>query len=536
MVVRPAMPELPSERTAGRLLGRVLTTKDLVVIFAAAVMFVANAAAIQPAGPAAFAWWVLGCVCFFVPSILIIGMLGLAMPGEGSIYLWVRKALGPFWGFVAGFCAWWPVGLVMVSVGTTMLGFAGYVFPESVGSWAVETQGIAIIAFLLATGFLSSLRLRQIQNVVNVLFIGCLAGIALLVIAAAVHMLSGHHAEVDPAQWSAYRPSSTTGVGASNWSFFGLVILGLIGVEVPLNMGAEFKRPASVFRHLLWGGLIVMVGYILVTWAIMVTVPVEATGGSLTAPLPMVVSIVFGHTAATIVAVLFAVWMFIVGTVYNYSFGRLLFVASLDRVLPAGLAKLNHRRMPANAQWTQIWIAVAFSAVIFVLLPVIGIGGSPADIQAKVNALTQASITVVWCVSILILFVTALIIKRRHPEVLARFWLGRRGPLWVCCVAGGFTTLVGVAATLSGSWTPLIPNDSAYFSVFDAKIYWGTWSWWLSAITAVSFASAVVMSLVGRRSARHQRSAFPEPANEIAEHGPNRVDASASPSDLSGSP
>jgi hypothetical protein len=153
---------------------------------------------------------------------------------------------------------------------------------------------------------------------------------------------------------------------------------------VPLTMGAEIKRTRSVYQHLLWGGLVVMAVYLLATWAIMVTVPAAATGGSVTVPLPMVVSFVFGSAAGKLLALMFAAWMFVVGAVYNYSFGRLLFVPSLDHVLPASLARLSRRRVPVTAQWTQILLAVGWSALIFVVLPVVGIGGSPADTQTKV--------------------------------------------------------------------------------------------------------------------------------------------------------
>ena len=34
-----------------------------------------------------------------LPTALMIGELASAMPAEGGYYVWVRRALGPFWGF-----------------------------------------------------------------------------------------------------------------------------------------------------------------------------------------------------------------------------------------------------------------------------------------------------------------------------------------------------------------------------------------------------------------------------------------------------
>src|SRR5213075_893655 len=52
---------------------------------------------------------------------LVTAQLGQMFPQEGSLYVWTQKALGPFWGFFAGFCAWWPGILVMVATGDAVV-------------------------------------------------------------------------------------------------------------------------------------------------------------------------------------------------------------------------------------------------------------------------------------------------------------------------------------------------------------------------------------------------------------------------------
>src|ERR1700689_171218 len=37
-----------------------------------------------------------------LPTTLMIGELASAIPAEGGFYVWVRRALGPFWGFQEG--------------------------------------------------------------------------------------------------------------------------------------------------------------------------------------------------------------------------------------------------------------------------------------------------------------------------------------------------------------------------------------------------------------------------------------------------
>src|SRR6476619_3449475 len=140
--------EFISERIAGGMLPRVLNTFDMVAIFVSIVLFITNAAVVQSAGPAAFGWWIIGFLAFLIPGAIVTGQLGLMFPGEGSIYLWTQKAFGPFWGFFAGFCAWWPGVLVMVATGTAVLAFLGFAFP-AVAGWPVQAQGGLIVAMIV---------------------------------------------------------------------------------------------------------------------------------------------------------------------------------------------------------------------------------------------------------------------------------------------------------------------------------------------------------------------------------------------------
>src|SRR5438105_3303240 len=147
--------QLVSERVAGGILPRVLTSFDMVAIFVAIVLFITNAAVIQSAGPPAFGWWIVGFLVFLIPGAIVTGQLGRMFPGEGSIYLWTNKAFGSFWGFFAGFCAWWPGVLVMVATGTVVFAFLGYVFPDQIVSLDIRLQGIVSTLFILFSAVIS---------------------------------------------------------------------------------------------------------------------------------------------------------------------------------------------------------------------------------------------------------------------------------------------------------------------------------------------------------------------------------------------
>jgi hypothetical protein len=72
----------------------------------------------------------------------------------------------------------------------------------------------------------------------------------------------------------------------------------------------------------------------------------------------------------------------------------------------------------------------------------------------------------------------------------------------VCSVIGGVGSLIGISATLPGSWTPLISNSAGSVTWAGATISYGTWFWWVAGITIVSLLVAVVLYPAARRTAR----------------------------------
>ena len=504
--------ELLSERVAGGILPKVLNSFDMVAIFVAIVLFITNAAVIQTAGPTAFGWWLLGFVAFLIPGAIVTGQLGLMFPGEGSIYLWTHKAFGAFWGFFAGFCAWWPGVLVMVATGTIVIGYLGYVLPGTVGSWSVQVQGLAIAAFVLLSAVLAVLRFRVTQNIVNAVFVLYALAIGLMLVGGIAYLAGGHHAQVNPADLAAWAPSKPTGINFSNWTFFGLVILALLGVEVPLNMGVEIKDARSITRYLVFGSLAVMAAYLIATWGIMVVVPADGSSAQVTA-VAAVVGIALGDGLGKLVALILAGFFLFITVVYNYSFARLIFVSGLDRRLPRAMSHVNASRVPDVAVWVQTAVAAVFTLLAFVVLPTLGTGGGkPVDVQTRIYDVLQAAVTVIWCASMVVLFVDVLIIVRRYADVFERRRLASPAVFWLCSVVGALAALIGIVSTLSGSWTPLISNDAGTVSVAGAKISYGDWFYWVAGIAVVSMVVGAVLFLVGRRTAAAVPRARVQPA------------------------
>src|SRR5437763_16969646 len=244
---------LRSERIAGGILPRVLNSFDMVAIFVAIVLFISNSAVMAGgAGPSAYTYWILGFITFLIPGAIVTGQLGLMFPGEGSIYVWTSKAFGAFMGFFAGFCAWWPGVLVMIATGDAVVSL----IQQLNGNFLTEAwqQGLVIVAVIAFSFLLSILRFRVTQNFVNIVFVAYGGAILLIGLAGVLWLVTGHKANTDLSF-----QTGSWGLNSGNFTFYGLVILALLGVEVPLNMGVETNDARAIPRYLFWGSAVVIV-------------------------------------------------------------------------------------------------------------------------------------------------------------------------------------------------------------------------------------------------------------------------------------
>jgi glutamate:GABA antiporter len=475
-----------SEKVAPTLVGRVLSSFDLVVIFVALVLFIPNASTVQFAGSASYVFWVIGFLTFLIPGAFVTAQLGRMFPEEGSLYVWTHKALGSFWGFFAGFAAWWPGVLVMILSGSLVVSLAQAINANLfTRPWQ---QGLIVLAVLWFSCLLGTLRFRLTQNYVNVQFMLYSACLVLIGISGFVWLAKGHHA----ANSFALHGASLSGWG--QWTFFSTVVLALLGIEVPLNMGAEIKSDRSIKRYLFWGCLVVIVAYLWATFANMVVVPVGKNNA--TYGIVQTVQIALSHTLGSVVAFVL-VLIFISDTVvYNYSFARLMFVSGLEHRLPRQFGRVNQNKVPANAVLAQTVIASVATAIIY-----FPIQSASSNYATKVYLVLLAAVTVVWCTSMVLLFSDVFFVRRWFPD---KFKEVQRTPWGVLALCGVVGVLADAAAVVLLFWAPWAP-------IFTK----GGWDLAVGAITVVSLGVGLAIYFISERG----RSERVGPAVATAETG-----------------
>lgn len=478
---------LPSERIAGGILPKVLNSFDMIAIFVAIVLFITNAPGVAAAGSVGYIYWILGFVAFLVPGAIVTGQLGLMFPGEGSIYLWTHKAFGKFMGFFAGFCAWWPGILSIIVPGVVVVTFIqhlGSLFNASLltDPWQ---QGLVILLVLGLSLVLSLIRFRVTQNIISTVFVAYGAGILLIGIAALIWLFTGHKPTSDlGGTWGISFGSN------GNFTIFGFVILALLGIEVPLNMGVEINDVRSITRYLLWGSIVVMAAYLIATFGVMMVVPLKDQAS--TTALAEAIQIGFGP-AGTALAVIFD--LIIIGaflfnaSVFNYSFGRLLFISGLDRRLPAVMSKVNSQKVPWVAVVVQTIIAGVFAAGIFIVAPLLPTGIKSADLANIMYYVILAGTNLIWTLSMCILFVDVIIIRRKYHETFASIRLAPDWVFYLCAAFGLIASGVGFYATVTAPWIALIDVVR--------------WDAWVIGIALVSLVIGVIVYFIGQATAKN---------------------------------
>ncbi len=429
---------LRSERIAGGILPKTLNTFDMVAVFVAIVLFITNSPGIASAGPVAYIYLVVGFLTFLITGAVVTGQLGRMFPKEGSIYVWTNKAFGPFWGFFAGFCAWWP------------------------GIFVIMVCGSLVSTF----------------NLVNIVFIAYGAAIVLIGLAGLLWLVAGHGSQTNLA-FNGGGWALTFG-STGNFTIFGFVILALLGIEVPLNMGVEVTSERAVTRYLIWGPIVVMVAYLITTFGVMTAVP--AAGQSNLWAMVDAIQNGFGGVGkvlAVIVDVIMIGWGLYAALVYNYSYGRLLFVSGLDRRLPPVMGKVNAARVPWVAVLVQSIIVAVLAVAIYMIIPYIA-GTNPANLANLMYYILFAAITVIWCISMIFLFIDIIVIRYKYHEA---FTGARLAPDWVfylCSVVGLLASGVGLYATVTAPWVPSLINAAG-------------WDIWIAGIVVLSLIAAAAI-------------------------------------------
>jgi len=261
-------------------------------------------------------------------------------------------------------------------------------------------------------------------------------------------------------------------INPGNISLFGLVTLAYLGIESPLNMGGEIAEAGLAGRgkrkiitgHLLWGTLLVFIGYFVATFADLV---VEGpSNGATPYALASTVFTSLGQIPGFILIICLISFFVFSAVTYNLTYARLLLVGGIDGRLPVGVGKLNRSRVPANAIIFQTIVAMAITAIMFFIIPYVVQLGGPANLSTEVYNVTLAASTLVWAFSTLFLFINLTKFYLRDPKTFNKQRIFPRPVIIISVVLGSLSCILAFIGTLFFSWIPsLITNDKWWYII-----------------------------------------------------------------------
>lgn len=461
---RPMLAEvIPS-----RVLPRQLTRFDMVTIYFALIFGSYGAAQLASVGGwASVPMLLIAVVTFLVPCALASYELGTLFPGEGGVYVWAQKTLGPVHGFIAGWLGWVPIFLLLPLGATTVIAHIQFAFGAT---WPLWAQVVGQLFVVNVVSGISLLRLKFSQAYIRMLFFVAL-GTALIALVAG--MLA------EPAATPV-----TDDLYAWNIFAFGAVysaaILWLLGVEVPFNMGDEFSdHKKTAGQMLLYGTIALVLGYLFGVVGILRATP-QASVDGVTGVAGAAATLAPWVGVVVAIAISFAVIS--QGVSYMNSYSRLLFISGIEKRLPAFLAHVNERtRVPVPALLVQ-----ALGANVLII-----IFSTQTDLTVAFN-LYLAALVAVWCASLYYLYIGLIRARTRYAPRYAdrsKVWKIPGGIFvaWAVAIWGTVFNTLAIYYVFDAPWTPDAPID--------------TWRTWLGGISMGIIAAGVLIFLAGRRKA-----------------------------------
>jgi len=488
-IIPDAFGELASEEYSIKAMPKVAGPLGLTATFVLIIFFITNTPTAIQAGAGTFTFWIIGGITFFIPCVIATAQLGHMFPHEGSLYNWTHRAFGGYWSFFVAFCAWFPCILLMIVAADVVVGYLQGLNPN----WLVQPwqQGLVLMLILAFSGVLATQRFATILTLVKIVLVIAFLAVFITGLAGVVWLLKGHLSAISfktPTAWGlAWNPN-----GYYTLALFAFIVQAFLGIEVPLNMGGEMTGRKPVTRHLLWGTVLVLVGYFVTSFGLLIVV--GANPIAIANPYAMVLAVktALGPVAGNITALLIMCNFVVTPAIYSYACARLLLVGGIDQRLPMRVARLNKNRVPVNAIIFQTVVAMGFTAILFIVIPAYGGESNAVALNLEVyNVLISAS-TLVWAISTAFLFINLVKFYFSDRRTFRQQLIFPMPVLWISIVFGTTTCVISIIGALVFSLIPKLIGNNI---------------WWLivGGITAVCIVVALIGGMLASSEADWQK-------------------------------
>ena len=401
-------------------------------------------------GYAAIPLWFAAFAAFFLPQAYVLLKLSRKWPVEGGLYEWTKMALGPFHGFIAGWCYFFNNLTYYPTILSTAAGYATFIYFTR---WQGLEQSKAYLFWfcfiaLWAVLLLNMIGLRIGKWVQNIGGIATWIPGGIVIVLGAMYLAS--RGAATPFDAAALIPV----MNLETWTFWSYICFAFAGFELITLLGGEVKNPErNIPRSIIAGGVIATVIYVLGTIALIVSLPSEKI--SMISGVLQAINTqgeAFGIPfLSNILAILLILGTFGAVGAWLSGSGRALYSIGLDRYLPAALSKVHPK-------WGTPYLSILVQGVISSLFLIFSAAG--ATVEEFWRQLLSATV-IIYFIPYLYMFIA----------YLGFMWKGQMP--WnfagiVSVVLGFFATFISIVISV------LPPGDQPNKGLYVFKILAGT--------------------------------------------------------------
>ena len=211
---------------------------------------------ISTSGPGlTVAMLIVFAIIWAYPICQTVSELSAIMPSEGGIYVWVKEALGEFWGFCMG---WWGTVSIYLSTATyvvLIVDYAADFIPALTDPFIEFIVKLAIVAFFIIMNLLGLKEVGMVSTVLSVL---------ILIAFTVVTIVGFANWEYNPVE-----PFTPEGAGIIDnlGGSICIVIWMYCGYECISNMAGELENPEVIPKGFKIAMPLIAISYILPTIA-----------------------------------------------------------------------------------------------------------------------------------------------------------------------------------------------------------------------------------------------------------------------------
>jgi amino acid transporter len=369
-----------------------------------------------------------------MPTALMIGELASAIPAEGGFYIWVRRALGPFWGYQEGWLSLSASIFDMAIYPAIFVLYLGKFNPALTADWRSYIWSLAVVVLCCAWNLRGAPAVGEDSVWLSAVL---LAPFVIFVVLGIWHGLAKHPA----VQWSAPASESalSTAILVALWNY--------MGWDNASTVAQEVENPQRNYpRAMIFSTILVAVTYVLPLVAMALTglsVDSFSTGDWMTAAKTIGGPIL--GIAVVVGGCITGVGMF---NALVMSYTRLPMAMAEDGMLPRAFAKKNSRGVP--------WVSVLVCGLAWALALAL-----PFERLISIDLILYGS-------SLLLEFVALAVLRIREPRLKRPFKAGNFA--FACSLGVGPTVLIGYAIWASRG-DKLLAHSNSIFGTMPALVF-----------------------------------------------------------------